>query len=151
MVLSKGDAPADSSNYQLDLREASSNGAARVHFEFKTGGKFRNIKTSSQSAVVINQWQHVVAVYDPDGGIKKIYVNAVDLAITDSSNDDDLTVNNLDFNIGNRGAGLGSTEAFDGVIDEVRIYNRALSGAEVAELYAFGAAATARSQALIIA
>jgi hypothetical protein len=75
-------------------------------------------------------WHHVVAVWNSSG--QKIYVDGV-VSGTDS--------NNQSFNAAYSGSlkiGMdydGTSSPFKGSLDEVRIYNRALSADEVAKLY----------------
>jgi Concanavalin A-like lectin/glucanases superfamily/Lamin Tail Domain/CotH kinase protein len=76
-------------------------------------------------------WQHVVATYDQLNGIMRLYVNGV-LAVSGTPRA--TLLNTTDpVSIGSRKANSSSgyTLNFDGRIDEVAIYNRALSSAEV--------------------
>jgi YD repeat-containing protein len=74
-------------------------------------------------AVDANQWQHVTVVYKPHSGIE-FYKN--DQKVTTSTIGYDS--NSLPLTIG-RSPGYSSY--FDGLIDEVRVWNRSLSEAEV--------------------
>jgi hypothetical protein len=88
------------------------------------------------------RWYHVVAVFDVsevrfflDGAP----VDTVAMAITMNQDMRDLTI----------GADIpGILEIFNGRIDDVRLYSRALSNAEVAELYAQDAVAIEESPSL---
>jgi len=76
-----------------------------------------------------NRWYHVTGVYD--GNNVRIYVDGMlegetPLQGTVKSNSDPLT-------IGSHTGGSG--EYFDGMVDDVRIYNRALSESEILALY----------------
>lgn len=83
--------------------------------------------TASASGDVGN-WVHVVAVYN--GTAWKIFRNGTLLA---TANDTVGAIQvGADWNIG--AAANGTGRFFDGVIDEVRIYNRGLSDAEVAAI-----------------
>ena len=93
-----------------------------------------NAQTNGTSKLAINQWHHVAMVYNELNDNKvKLYVNGVldagaqqagSGAIGDDS-DRDLHI----------GEAVDLNRAFDGSIDEVRIYNRALSIAEIKILY----------------
>jgi hypothetical protein len=78
-------------------------------------------------AFTLNTWYHVAATYD--GTTRKIYVNGIlagsDTPVADSHNVS--TANN--FRIGSFNTGTG--EYFNGNLDEVRIWNRALPQAEI--------------------
>jgi formylglycine-generating enzyme required for sulfatase activity len=72
-------------------------------------------------------WQHVVGVQE--GEATRIYVNGSLVGSTDSGGSMPFDPEN--FTVGN----LFNQNTFQGLLDEVRIYSRALSGAEVRQLY----------------
>ncbi len=83
--------------------------------------------TSPGGLVSLNAWQHVAVTYD--GTTLRVYVQGVErantaLAITISPSTDSLYLGNI----------AALTRPFDGKLDEARIYNRALSLAEVEAL-----------------
>ena len=89
---------------------------------------FPNCASTSISSLELNQWQHVVGT--ADGTNCRLYINA-NLIVTD----------------GCSGTGSGTTRigehsaggrAFNGLIDDVRIYDRALSASEIERLYNMG-------------
>ena len=81
------------------------------------------------------QWHHVAATFD--GQFIKIYVDGNKLK--QARRKEPLTTNNFHLTIGNETPGfkddMEELHAFDGWIDEVRIYNRGLSEKEVKALY----------------
>jgi glucose/arabinose dehydrogenase/chitodextrinase len=79
-----------------------------------------------QGALPLNQWTHVAGTYD--GAQLRLYVNGVQVA--SQARTGSLEVNAFPLRIGGN---TYSTEFFPGRIDEVRIYNRALSAAEIAQ------------------
>ena len=88
--------------------------------------------SDSSQITVNNTWYHVVAVFDPTGGGCKVYRDGVD--VTSSS---DNTGNGFS-DTASLVASLGSADSsfyFDGHIQNIRVYNRALSSSEVFELY----------------
>jgi hypothetical protein len=85
-------------------------------------------------------WYHVAVTHDAssDTNDPLIYINGVSQTLTENqSPSGDVNTNPDDFIIGNRANDLA--RGFDGIIDEVRIYNRVLSGAEITDLYNAGA------------
>lgn len=91
----------------------------------ETGDYTRNFGSTTLQT---NTNYHVVGVIS--SGTVKLYVNG--LLETNSASSNNLTGTGTDLNIGARAVGQ---QQFDGVIDEVRFYNRALSQAEVTKLY----------------
>jgi len=83
----------------------------------------------SDILIPVQQWAHVVATYD--GVNIRLYINGV-LRITEPAT---AAIDTLDVPTLIGRFSLQDPKAFNGKIDEVRIYNRALSAAEVLSLY----------------
>ena len=110
---------------------------------FNGGGQF-NITGNGGGFTMANAvWYHVVIVHT--SGSATIYVNGVDRTLTHSITDPaaDTTATRIAFQNG------GSTK-FNGLIDDVRVYNRALSVQEVKDLYALGATNIAHSNTVAL-
>ncbi len=75
------------------------------------------------------KWAHIVAVRD-SGNTGKLYVN--DVLVSSTADAGNTITNAYDFHIGHNGFN------FNGTIDDVRVYNRALSQAEITQLYNLG-------------
>lgn len=86
----------------------------------------------SNATYQVGVWTYVTMVIDP-GNRDAIYINGV-LDMTKSA-PDTIVSSKAELRLGCRGDGALTTY-FDGAIDEVRIYDRALSAAEIAALYA---------------
>ncbi len=92
--------------------------------------------------VQVNQWQHIAATFDGSSGDMKVYVNGT---LTAQTNTIVRPVGALDPNsepalgIGNHG-GTFHQFPFDGLIDELSLYSRALSAAEVQAVFLAGSA-----------
>ena len=95
-----------------------------------------------QSDIPLNKWLHMVGVYD--GKSAKYYENGKlmhEYAISGTLKGGDFRVG-----IGDRSDGVNA-DAIIGIVDEVRIYNRALSETEVKQNYASnGLAVTPKKQ-----
>ncbi len=102
-----------------------------------------NLQTAvvdSNSSIATNTWTHVVGTYSRNGNshITKIYVNGVlENTNTVSSDTAIMAVGTGDLVIG-KSAPVGSGNYFFGSLDEVKIYNRALSASEVQNNYQSG-------------
>ncbi len=106
------------------------------------GVDFRNIPGVTFTA---GEWVHVAVVYAP--GSAKTYVNG-ELKDTLTYTQDDMEGNNV-VRLGrhNDDTGYGTRRFFKGAIDELSLYARALSGAEVAAIYLAGSGGKARYDA----
>lgn len=83
-----------------------------------------------------NEWSHVVGTFD--GATIKYYMNGVLLASTAGVGNGTLgTPSTFPTKIGQLGCCL-NTHTMNGKLDEVRIYNRALTAAEAKQLYLMG-------------
>lgn len=86
--------------------------------------------STAPRAIPINTWTHVAGVYDTSGGTMTNYVNATaDPTTTSGAPAPTAGSNSLQI-----GKDYGSN-AFNGNIDEVRIYNRPLSATEIGILH----------------
>lgn len=83
------------------------------------------------NAYAIDDWTHVVGVYDPGNEIR-FYVDGIESALSGPANLLDAPDNLLSARIGMR---TDNTLPFDGDIDDVRIYNRVLTPDEVGQLH----------------
>ncbi len=96
---------------------------------------------TSNATVNTGQWVLVTATRVKSTGAIKLYING-QFDISGTGNTNSLTAPSNIW-ISNNGGGLGNY--FNGYMDDVRIYNRALSTQEVQELYNIGAAKVASS------
>lgn len=91
------------------------------------------VNITSDISSYLADWHMITAVFD--GSIMKIYVNGIRLSNSTSGNKS-LPNTSRKFNIGSRMDGLGGNNSFfDGLIDDARVYNRALNAVEIINLY----------------
>ena len=88
----------------------------------------------STSSVVLNQWNHVALV--DDGATRTLYINGIPAGVGTAPA---IAPDGNDAAIGTVGTFDGRS-GFDGLIDEVSIYNRALSSNELSAIYNAGIA-----------
>jgi len=105
-----------------------------------TSGTEYEFETAA-SAVSAGQWYHLVCVNEGTGVDAKIYLNGVDVT---SYSPTAFSGNLLQFNgvvsLGNHSE--GSPNGLEGYLDEVAIFDEALTGAQVLELYNSGTGLT---------
>jgi len=83
---------------------------------------------SSNNAIQFNQWQHIVGSYEASSKIMNIYVDGV-LVGTHTFGDGILYDTGSNFDIG----AMTNQRFFDGGIDEVQVFDAALTPAEIAQ------------------
>jgi hypothetical protein len=130
VVKSDHNAVASADAYSLNFKGA----ANTLRYSVSNGTSFGNCDTTFDRNSKQGTWHHVVGVYN--GASVTAYIDNVqspcNISLTGS------VLNNSKF----LAIGSDSNEGnyfFDGSIDEVRVYNRALSASEAAELYNAGA------------
>ncbi len=88
----------------------------------------------SKKVIAIGKWLHYVGIIDRKRHVMSIYINgALNAKQVDSYNT--LTNNNHDLRIGLSEEGYYWESPFKGALDEIRLYNRALTAAEITALY----------------
>ena len=119
-------AKRDNSGNQYELR-INNDGTIWFYWENPLGGTTRGY-IGSNAVITLGVWAHVVATYD--GAVYKIYVNGVQKVSGNEANP--FVDSNIPSYIGCWG---GSEQFVNGIIDEVRIYNRALTSDEILNDY----------------
>ena len=99
--------------------------------------KATNAEPNIEGGVIpLNTWSHVAMTFDPSTGQYALYVNGAQVAAASSPGDNLATTRNV--SIGREESFL--SRYFTGLIDELAIYNRALSSAEIQAIYNAGSA-----------
>lgn len=119
-------------------------GVPRVRFDVSANGLFLGGQSSavvSNDAVPLNTWTHVAAVFDGTTSKLTVYVNGQASQIAEAvSNVTAPFVNTEPVLIGAGDLGSNVRDFFHGGIDEVELFNRALSQAEIQALVDAGSA-----------
>lgn len=79
-------------------------------------------------------WHHFAGVFDNSGDTLKLYVDGAQVASTSTTSNISYSGGGSNTVIGRHGNGSTSYD-FTGTIDDVRVYNYALSNADIVELY----------------
>jgi len=125
---------ADGSNEQYLLRMNTTSGYPQAGVKVGTSCAYGATNwnfCSPSSAVPLSSWHFLVATYD--GTNIDVYIDGVLAGSTPSSTPGPIMTCGSDLRIGL--AWSSYPDYFQGSIDEVRIYNRALSACEVMNLY----------------
>ena len=120
---------ADQDN--IDGYELSLSSKGYVFFRFNQRTANDNYRLNSVATYPTNgsTWIHVAVTYD--GSAIRLYINGNQNAVKNISSPVAVNNNQLDLTLG---AGNNGYRGFQGAIDEVRIYNVALSSSEIAAL-----------------
>jgi len=134
-------------NSGVDVDVISSKGAGCYEVQTAPGGLVANalrfipatdvwLDTAAEK-FLHGQWNHVVVTWTDAGRVGKIYINGVDTEAV-KTHDDGAPLAGSE-NPWSWGRGADATNPFKGELDEVAVWARALTAAEVTELYAGGA------------
>ncbi len=136
-IISKGNFfPSNSTNYAMDLRGTGNRQVA--FFLYDSSNNFHGMAPVTEQ-IPINQWVHVVGVYNSASTPNfQVYINGV-VSVNTTNWTGTMVSNAVSTQIGDR----NGSYYFSGKIDDVRIYNRALSSDEIKSLYNMGAASMA--------
>ncbi len=104
----------------------------RAHIGMKNNNFYHY---DGQTTTVLDKWYHIVQTYD--GSLLKLYVNGqYEYPSYNNSANNGTTSSTQPLRIGGGAPSEYSQYWFNGIIDDVRIYNRALSESEIQQLYA---------------
>ncbi|MBU1997851.1 MAG: LamG domain-containing protein, partial [Candidatus Omnitrophica bacterium] len=115
----------DSANYVFAWSHSSASVQNSFHFYDGSSWEVAQIVTTMNSQT----WYHVVGTYD--GTNLKVYLNG---ALEDTEPAGDPITGNYDLFLGSGQDSNNPGDYFEGKVDDVRIYDRALSAAEIARL-----------------
>lgn len=128
------------SSINLYLENVS--GGLRTQFNMACSGGWMDVFSTSTDNLTLNTWQNIVVTWDGTGcttDSTNVYINGKLIAKHPNSASTTGTRNSdssMNISIGNKTDAL-TTDQFQGSIDETRLYNRALTVAEISQLYNF--------------
>lgn len=123
-IIARGSAVNDDDAYYLGVLNGT------PYFWTKTSGSMSSL---AGGALLLNQWSHVAATFD--GAVKRLYVNGILVGVQGGLGP--LTYDPLSapITIGSDWVANGPQYLFNGLLDEVSIFNRALSAFEINGIY----------------
>ncbi len=106
-----------------------------ILFQYGFSGHIGNWVTPANS-ISLNTWQHVAVVYDnsSDANDPTLYINGVAQTVTEIDTPSGTPSSDAALNLTLGNYSLDTSRTFDGLLDDVRIYDRMLDAAEIAEL-----------------
>ncbi len=129
-VVSKFNFSTDRNGYGIRVSTSG-----RITLELANGTTNQNIQSSTDAVIAINGWYHIVATWD--GTYVNIYLNGVKRA-TNVSQTVTPVSNVYNFHIGRDAVYTSTNGNWNGLIDEVAVYNRVLGQSGVDSLYNSG-------------
>jgi len=139
IVIGSYDGTADA-GWTIDInRGASIPDAGKIFIFTRTqgGGSDLSGYTTSDTTINNGELHHLIVVWDLLADTFFVYLDGISHAVTFTNTDSGDTIDSLDRNVF---IGALNNEGFPGIystglIDDVRIYNRALTASEIMELY----------------
>jgi hypothetical protein len=119
-------------SYAMYAHDGGSNTPPAGYVRTSSAGPDRGIQGLTR--LPLNVWSHIAVTYTtaagPASSSLRFYVNGALVRTITNAINQNILQGNQPLRIGNSNASV--SEGFNGLIDEVRIYNRALSAAEIA-------------------
>ncbi len=133
-IAGKGDNLGPDWNYYIGVYALPGTGETELEFAYTDPGLEFEISTSD---LQVGTWYHVVSTYDDDSDTINLYVNGQLQPDDGGASSGSISENDYPLGIGvlRENDGLWDWGYFKGTIDEVQVYNRALSAEEIQELY----------------
>jgi hypothetical protein len=132
-ILAKSPSDGSSPNHAGSFEFRIEDGGRRLQFLHQQGGVDDTVGYSSTGTVNSGSWSHV-AVTAVNGAAVNFYINGAPAGTAaHGGNFGSFTTSPL--YIGNRGDFPTSTTPFDGLIDDVRVYNEELTAAQIQALF----------------
>lgn len=101
-----------------------------LSFVIMIGGNYQFLFAPA-NVLTTNAWQHVAATYD--GAFMRVYVDGIEVANRAQTGSIDASTEPIVI-----GRNVVGTQAYSGTIDEIGIYNRALSASEIRDQFYAG-------------
>ena len=93
---------------------------------------YNNFQSASQYP--LNQWNYVAGVFDDESDTVKVYLNG-ELYSQGACSISSIYDSSWPVHVGNWGGTTWGSTLFDGIIDELKIYNRPLNASEILDNY----------------
>src|SRR3989344_5748408 len=126
--ISKANSTSEQGHYWM-LGQTNS-GGDKLRFRLKAGGSTQTLIASSGN-LPTGTWFHAIATYD--GTTMRLYKDGIEVGSSAKSG----TINTDTTIPANIGRNPDGSNHIDGTMDDVRIYNRALSTSDIQALYAY--------------
>jgi hypothetical protein len=122
------------------------NTSGAVTFQIRRSGA-RRMKGDSTNTFSTSTWYHVVLTYDGSNALSgcTLYIDNSSETLTNTDDDCNGSIQNSSQLCIGGYTSIGTDSPFDGYIDQVTIWNKELTGAEVSELYNSGSPLDATS------
>lgn len=127
----------DAANTRGVLMLVDSGGPGKLRGGARAGDAEGQLNRTSTDAITVNQWTHVAAVLNIGGDSVVLYVNGAVAGSAGATAFTAATTGNTDSAGATLGANIAGTgNRWNGHLDDLRVYERALSAAEVRSLAA---------------
>lgn len=127
---------AGTTRFGLNFRSATP-GSARIIARAADADALSTFETNSTTVLTPGQWQHFICTLDYANASGLIYINAVSQALTAAAAFSQGTTSNTNSSVAKIGCNVNNntSEFVNGLIEDVRLYTRILSQAEITTIF----------------
>ena len=133
-IVNKWETTGNQRGYVASVFNASDNAVIARYTTSTDGSDANRNDTEGVTRIIPNEWYHLVYVYDDVDGYIRVYVNGT-LDAEDDISSGGIHASNDELYVG---AYLGTSYAVDGAVDELSLFEIALSEAEIQYIYNSG-------------
>lgn len=134
VVLAGKDGSSGNTNYQIDADNGQIAAGLGWIVSFNTAAGGANHYAKYVTSISTGTWYHVAGVYDSTAHTLTLYLNGTSVATSSVTGFSPNSTSGGNMDIGAEGSGSGQFNT-SGTLDDVRVYNRALTAQEVSDLY----------------
>ncbi|OHA11522.1 MAG: hypothetical protein A3H71_01300 [Candidatus Sungbacteria bacterium RIFCSPLOWO2_02_FULL_48_13b] len=140
VIISKSNTSINVGGWGIQLTGSTGSPCTVVNFKFAVDYDVQDLRRDTNfGSITCGVWQHVVATWDGSANTSgiRLYINGVETSYGSEWSGVTSRVSDAAYPMRIGNSGLGN-DTWGGIIDEVRVYNRALSPDEVKRLYNMG-------------
>jgi hypothetical protein len=122
------DIAGGTNSWQMFARHSATSGKPRGIIIVDDGGNWKAVSPDADADTADGDWHHYALTYNISDGVARYYIDGVESGTAEDPGKNQIQVTETDVYMGKK---TNDTAPFGGVIDEVAVFNVALSGDDI--------------------